>query len=77
MKASELVAQLQGLIAEHGDLEVLSYEPLEPATAYTAARALGVCEVFLEESSGLFRPWRDFSLDEPETQQPTSAVLLN
>lgn len=29
MKASEFVAQIQALIAEHGDLEVLDFEPCE------------------------------------------------
>ena len=41
MKASELVAQLQGLIAEHGDLDVLTpsfqeedYDPVRVSVGY-------------------------------------------
>lgn len=42
MKASELIAQLQALVEEHGDLEVAVYDPEGASLAVQVFRRNGI-----------------------------------
>lgn len=76
MTITELIAKLESVRAEHGDLPAITQEPYEDTTCFIPVTE-PVQKLLFRHEDGGYRPWPDFGReDDGKGHQPVKVVTF-